>query len=134
MTEYNLTLGQAIDLLNQGKKIIGNHCNEIYLFKNGFNARWHFVDNDQDATDFVLNENMLNTKFAIYEPKQESKLITWYRPIVLFDKNGDRPFIDDDYFSDFYKSKQEFFDEHGKDKKVLEWEEKYFPETWEDCE
>jgi hypothetical protein len=130
MSEFNLTIGQTLDLLNKGKKFIGEHNDEIYLWKGSFIAAWYYVCSNSFSCDFVLNEAMLNTKFREYiEPV---KIITWYRPTYIWDKNYVHPTINMN--KRFFPTQEQASKSLSLTEKIIKWETLEAAETWEQCE
>lgn len=85
----------------------------------------------ENGNSFTVTFKTLNKEgWTIFKP--ESKKITWYRPRIVWCKKDDNP-TRNIGISYFRKSKEEFYNYIG-ETKVLDWEEKDFPENWEQCE
>jgi len=134
-TEFNLTIGQAIDLMQDGYPVCNEKNPKIKYFM--INSIIKAQDNTYSAEgiayvslDFI--ERNLGYFFKEYTDPKEVKMITWYIPTIIWHKNAWFPLYDG---SKCYKNKDEFFTEYSKKEiKVLEWKEIQAPETWEQCE
>ena len=129
--EYNLTLGQAIDLLLKGKLIecdIKERKNEYLIFHMG-DFCWKDKNTDTfDGTQLGVNSGFSYCKFKEYKPESKPpKLVKWYRPLNVWEEG--LAFPQPSKVNRFYRSKDKF-----DGMKVLEWEEKLFPRTFEECE
>ena len=64
------------------------------------------------------------------EPKPKPELITWCRPVAYWCHTNDHI----DIGMEWWRCREDFLKEFKKHPKVLEWEEKKFPASYEDCE
>jgi hypothetical protein len=123
MNQFNLTIGQAIDLM-LGGKIVVNVMGYKYHFIGG---AFKYVNNDNIFLDFSTK-----LKFKEYIEPKEVKLVTWYVPTVCWCESDKQPISYG--YSKYYKSKDDYFNSSGlKNIKILEWKEILAPETWEQC-
>jgi hypothetical protein len=137
MSEFNLTIGQAIDLLLQDKVVESDYKHIINILRNSYNRVDFVIVNHINSTQTISLSSFVDiyTKFKYreyIEPKPV-KMITWYIPSILWCENDEQP---THYgYSKYYKSKDDFFRTCGiKNVKVLKWKEIQAPETWEQCE
>ena len=85
-----------------------------------------FVDNHGEYDLLSVN----NDWRPYVEPKPEPKLVTWYRPVAYWCHTNDHI----DIGMEWWRCREDFLKEFKKHPKVLEWEEKKFPASYEDCE
>ena len=119
MSEYNLTVGQAIDLMLEGKTVSkqGGHS-------------YHYSDGEFRR---VSDGKYLLSASACCEDKfrevRQVKMITWYRPYIVWDQKKSQPQYSQ--YNNFYKTKEEVTLLNYQ--KVLQWEEILAPDNYEDC-
>ena len=85
-----------------------------------------FVNNDGESD--LLSSN--NDWQPYVEPKSEPELVTWYRPVAYWCHTNDHI----DIGMEWWRCREDFLKEFKKHPKVLEWEERVFPASYEDCE
>ena len=142
MSEFNLTIGQAIDLLLQDKVVESDYKHIINILRNSYNRVDFVIVNHINSTQTISLSSFVDiyTKFKYreyIEPKPV-KMITWYRPKVYWSPHQKNPTLGDN----FYPSKSAFYEDQTKfligtaRVKVFndEWETIEAPETWEQCE
>jgi hypothetical protein len=118
MSEYNLTVGQAIDLMLEGKTV----------------SKWGGHSYHYSVGEFrrVSDGRYLLSASASCEDKfrevRQVKMITWYKPTVIWFPHTAQPERYNGNF--FYKTKEEV---HVGDWKVLQWEEIQAPDNYDDC-
>jgi hypothetical protein len=122
MSEFNLTIGQAIDLMCEDKVIEDIGGNRYRLFDNEF----RMIGNHS----CLFNPTMKVSKYREYIEPKPVKMITWYSPLVTWEKFQEPR---TNQFILMFKSKEEFTELYT-NIKVLEWKEIEAPETWEQCE
>ena len=128
--EYKYTFLDAMELAEkEGKKFVGNKNTGNYRYWFYCNDdKKHTLDRDDDFDiDLEFDFHFVSQMFKEYKP--EPKMVAWYAPKYVYRKGASGPQM---YIGIFYKSKDEYTELH--DTKVLEWEEKQFPETYEECE
>ena len=132
MSEFNLTIGQAIDLTFAGEivefikddgipiavKFTKNYMGEGFItcFNNGRNRVF-----------YSLSE-ISHYKFRKYIEPKPVKMVTWYLPIIVLWQNGGKP--TSNTFNQFEKSKDKFIGQYAI-KEVLEWKEIQAPDMEE---
>jgi hypothetical protein len=107
----------------------GNYFIEyLYFENNSFKFKYGDFINNIDLLEFLHFKSI----FCL----ADKNLVKWYRPTIFW-KKGLPPmrFQREEEF--FYRTKEQFFDENtffSSNMKVLDWEEKYAPATYEECE
>jgi len=101
-------------------------CPDSYLFfdESGFCK-------DDDGTKHTLPCYLLSKEGWRLE-KPEPKIIKWYRPKVVWYEDEPSPCVlRDNDRKDRYHDNKDLINWSALEYKVLEWEEKEFPETWD---
>lgn len=133
--EYNITLGQAIDGLRNGKytRLEANEPSLIdkyiyYSQRHPFSPyRLSFKETEKDKCAFGLYK-MHGVMFKEYKIK-EPRLVNWYAPKYVYRKGDLCPQM---YKGIFFQSKEEYT-KLFPDTIVLGWIEEQLPETYGDC-
>jgi hypothetical protein len=134
VSEFNLTIGQGIDLLLQNKDLESNEEHDVILLRDAYGR----VDWIEIAQDGLCEKTKLDSfvdryshlKFREYiEP---AKSITWYRPKYTWNRDYTSPHFNTHML--FYRDKETYLKKMSLNEKVLEWETIEAPETWEQCE
>jgi hypothetical protein len=112
VSEYNLTLGQAIDARQRGERVEG--------FNRDIGTKFDF-----DSGGFNFDRDCSHLKFRI-KPK-EPEMVTWYRAKLYFSKIANHPQV-----SVNWHREKSGFTKHYKNVRVLEWETMEAPANWED--
>ena len=124
MREFNLTIGQAIDLMCDDKVIEDIGGNRYRLYDDEFRMIGNY--------SCLFLPVRIDYKFREYIEPKPVKMITWYRAKNIWDKNYVHPSVS--LFQTFYKTKEEYLLKLSLNVKVIEWETIEAPETWEQCE
>ena len=122
MSEFNLTIGQAIDLMNAGKVVESEHREKYYRYNYGHRNM---------ATQHMLCV-ATSLKFREYIEPKPVKIITWYRPKYIWDKNYVHPTINMN--KRFFPTQEQASRSLSLNEKIINWETLEAAETWEQCE
>jgi hypothetical protein len=123
MSEFNLTMGQAIDLMLQGKIVESEKGNKYHFSNDNFR-------NLENHSFILAVINSGRLKFREYIEPKEVKLVKWYHAYLVWDQLEDFPKINGDHR--LWRSKEEYINKY-KSEKVLEWKEFLQPDNQGDC-
>jgi hypothetical protein len=124
MSEFNLTIGQAIDLMCEEKVIEDIGGNRYRLFDGEFRMIGNY--------SCLFNPTMKVSKYREYIEPKPVKIITWYRPKYIWDKNYVYPTINMN--KRFFPTQEQASRSLSLNEKIINWENLEAPETWEQCE
>jgi hypothetical protein len=123
MTEFNLSFLDLMRIVKEGDRIgcsVSDHLQFLEL-KNS-TMRWNHSDR--------LISQPWAWRYRILKPNP--KLIKWYFPIVVWQKGEYTPMKSKE--TEFLRNKDITGWGYDSDTKVLEWEMREFPATWNDAE
>lgn len=100
------------------------------------NAYYLYVDKEYIDGQFA---RFLNDCEKLQFKLQHKNLVEWYRPIIVWQENSQTQsptyWLED---KNFYRTKDDFLNSYDPTElykiKVVEWETKLFPATWEECD
>ena len=127
MTEFNLTLGQAIDAARL-RETLRSDCDVRDFIWDLEKRGLYWLSEAGIMTPFRFDHKFINKMRFCIKPK-EPEMVTLYKAKIYWDKN--QPVFDEG--EQWYRSKEEFFMQFDPGNvRVFEWKTITVPEEWKD--